>query len=77
MNKAFPEVLDALVVDTDYGLGILRPKVKLNPIDLKVDEALFEEINHYGLKVHSFGLRLKVALYSIIKFESSLSSDFL
>jgi hypothetical protein len=35
------------------------------------------KINHYGLKVHSFGLRLKVALYSIIKFESSLSSDFL
>lgn len=45
LRKAFPEVLDALVVDTDYGLGILRPKVKLNPIDLKVDEALFEEIN--------------------------------
>lgn len=45
LRKAFPEVLDALVVDTDYGLGILRPKVKLNPIDLKIDEALFEEIN--------------------------------
>ena len=45
LRKAFPEVLDALVVDTDYGLGILRPKVKLNPADLKIDEALFEEIN--------------------------------
>jgi hypothetical protein len=45
LRKAFPEVLDALVVDTDYGLGILRPKVKLNPTDLKIDEALFEEIN--------------------------------
>jgi hypothetical protein len=45
LRKAFPEVLDALVVNTDYGLGILRPKIKLNPADLKIDEEIFDEIN--------------------------------
>jgi hypothetical protein len=34
-----------LVVNTDYGLGILRPKTKIDASQLVINEDLFNEIN--------------------------------
>jgi hypothetical protein len=40
-----PESLDALVVNTDYGLGILRLKTKIDASQLVINEELFDEID--------------------------------
>jgi hypothetical protein len=45
LRKAMPDALDALVVNTDYGLGILRPKTKIDASQLVINEDLFNEIN--------------------------------
>lgn len=40
-----PELVDACVIDTDYGLGTVRPKGKIDPSKLIIDEKLFAEID--------------------------------
>ena len=45
LRKSMPEMVDACVINTDYGLGTVRPKGKIDPGKLIIDEKLFAEID--------------------------------
>lgn len=44
LRKKLPDSLEVMVLNTDYGLGIVRVKGEINK-DLKIDEKLFQEID--------------------------------
>ncbi len=44
LKKAFGEQLDVYVIDTDFGLGIVKPKQKITT-SLDLDRKLFDEVN--------------------------------
>ena len=45
LRKNLPDMVDACVIDTDYGLGIVRPKGKIENKELIIDEKLYSEID--------------------------------
>ena len=44
LRKEYPSFLEAFVLDTDFGLGIVRIKKK-GPLHFEINEKLFDEIN--------------------------------
>lgn len=50
LGKNLYEILDVCVVNTDYGLGIIRPKSKIDEKDLVINEKLFFEIDKLTYK---------------------------
>lgn len=45
LRKKLHELLNVYVINTDYGLGIVRPKRKIDEKQLTIDEKLFSEID--------------------------------
>jgi len=45
LRKSMPQLVDACVIDTDYGLGYVRPKGKIDGNKLIIDEKLYAEID--------------------------------
>jgi len=45
LRKSLPDMVDACVIDTDYGLGYVRLKGKIERNKLIIDEKLFAEID--------------------------------
>ncbi|MFT5883849.1 MAG: hypothetical protein ACI9IP_000299 [Arcticibacterium sp.] len=41
----YPDTLKTCVVNTDYGLGIVRPKADISNLDWDIDEALFSKVS--------------------------------
>ncbi|MBY8967162.1 class I SAM-dependent methyltransferase [Algiphilus sp. NNCM1] len=51
LRHAHPDLLDVFVIDTDYGLGIVRLKKKLQLNKLKIEEPLFSRIDNLSYEV--------------------------
>lgn len=45
LRRKFPEQLEAYVLDTDYGLGIIRQKRKMHEEELIIDERAYNDVN--------------------------------
>ncbi|MFT4733894.1 MAG: hypothetical protein ACI97P_002337 [Arcticibacterium sp.] len=45
LSAKYPNALNSCVVNTDYGLGIVRPKADISNLNLSIDEALFSKID--------------------------------
>lgn len=45
LRKRLGQKVDACVIDTDYGLGFVRPKAKIEDRELIIDEKLYTEID--------------------------------
>lgn len=48
LRKNLLELIDTCVIDTDYGLGIVRPKGKIENGSLIIDEKSFSDIDKLG-----------------------------
>jgi len=46
LKRKLAASVDVCVIHTDYGLGIVRIKGKIDPLKLVIDEKLFSEIDH-------------------------------
>jgi hypothetical protein len=57
-----PDMVDALVVNTDYGLGIVRLKSAIDQMQLNIDESLFAEVDHLTYKQLAIDPQLMIGL---------------
>lgn len=45
LSKALPGLVDVYVINTDFGLGIVRPKREIDPHSLSINEEVFYEVD--------------------------------